>query len=187
MDRIIPCYGTGTWLIKPLERSPFILQVILDFGRGTGVEIQGAVDSMIETYRMGQVSIGSLDIPSPHLDISRPGSRCRAVAVRKLADRLLILECTSGAMFGSVKFNIAWLEHLRLTKEYAVCRSSKAFAQERDSDAFVLNKAGEFVGILVVRTKDNTGAADAMTTIQAVIDGIWSIRERGAFMLIYRA
>lgn len=36
MNRLILCYGTRTCLTKPYGRSPFILQVMMDFKRSNG-------------------------------------------------------------------------------------------------------------------------------------------------------
>jgi len=104
----------------------------------------------------------------------RPGDAISEFGVMKLGDELMLFECVSGVKIGefsAIVSNIKWCEQPTLTKEFAVCRNDgEIFSDEGDSGAFVLNRDGQLVGILVGGNKA-TGQA-YVTSIQAVIDDI---------------
>ena len=106
--------------------------------------------------------------------ILKPGDAISEFGVMKPGDELMLFGRISGVKIGEVSAvisDIKWCEQPRLTKEYAICRNDgERFAEEGDSGAFVLNRGGQLVGILV---GGNKAAGQAyVTPIKAVIDDI---------------
>lgn len=93
----------------------------------------------------------------------------------KLGDELLLFGRVSGVTtgtFSAILSSIAWPEQPTLTRESAICgNGGKSFAKKGDSGAFVLNREGKLVGILIAGNKATTGVV-YVTPIQAVVDDI---------------
>lgn len=104
-----------------------------------------------------------------------PGDAITEFGLMKVGDELLLFGHVSGVKtgtFSAILSNIKWPEQPTLTREYAICGDGgESFAKKGDSGAFVLNREGDLVGILVAATEATTGVA-YVTPIQAVVDDI---------------